>query len=267
MPYRPETRNPGFMKKRCMRIRSFAILSFFLETARLLAGAPPPAAASAFDTYNDALAARFTQQHSFVQPPDGPENLTPSDGADFHGASLSHWRGTAFAPGATAAGFERLLRDIASYPRYFAPHVIQAKVLTASGDRMQASMRVRERYAITVVLDTSYDITFGRLDAKRGYSISRSTRIAEIDKPGASSERVLKDDEEHGFLWRLNTYWSYVETESGLNMQIETVSLSRAIPRGLGWAIRPYVDRIPRESLEFTLRSVRKALLMERTGK
>jgi len=250
-----------------MRKHPFAILPLFLETARLLAGAPTPAAVSAFDTYNNAVAARITQQRSFVQPPDGPENLTPSGGADFHGASLHHWRGTAFAPGATAAEFDRLLRDIGAYPRYFSPHVIQARVLTASGDHIQASMRLRERYVITVVLDTSYDITFDRLDAKRGYSISRSTRISEIDKPGTSSERALNDDEEHGFLWRLNTYWSYAEADGGLYMQIETVSLSRAIPRGLGWAIRPYVDSIPRESLEFTLRSIRNALSLERTGK
>jgi hypothetical protein len=233
-----------------MRKRPFIILPFFLGTA-LIAGTPPPAAVSAFDLYNNALAARLTRQDSFAQRPDGLENLTPSDGADFHGASLSHWRGTAFAPRATAAEFERLLRDIGSYPRYFSPHVIQARVLTESGDHVQAWMRMRERYGVTVVLDTSYDIIFGRLDAKRGYSISRSTRISE----------------EHDFLWRLNTYWSYAETEGGLYMQIETVSLSRAIPRGLGWAIRPYVDSIPRESIEFTLRSVRNALLPERTGK
>ena len=43
-------------------------------------------------------------------------------------------------------------------------------------------------------------------------------------------------------------------------MQIENVSLTRSVPFGLGWAIRPYVESIPRESLEFTLRSVLNAL-------
>jgi len=43
-------------------------------------------------------------------------------------------------------------------------------------------------------------------------------------------------------------------------MQIETVSLTRSIPAGLGWAIGPFVESVPRESLEFTLRSACNAL-------
>jgi hypothetical protein len=71
---------------------------------------------------------------------------------------------------------------------------------------------------------------------------------------------VLSSSEEHGFLWRLNTYWTYEERDDGLYMQIETVSLARSIPQGLGWAVRPYVESIPRESLESTLRSTCNAL-------
>ena len=68
-------------------------------------------------------------------------------------------------------------------------------------------------------------------------------------------ERTLSANEEHGYLWRMNTYWSYEERDGGLYLQIEAVSLTRSIPHGLGWAVRPYIESIPRESLEFTLRS------------
>jgi hypothetical protein len=121
-------------------------------------------------------------------------------------------------------------------------------------------MRVRQQHVITVVMDTAYDIAFGRLDAQHGYSISRSTRISEIDAPGTRTERALSSKEEHGFLWRLNTYWSYEERDGGLYMQIESVSLTRSIPNGLGWAVAPFVKSVPRESLEFTLRSTCNAL-------
>ena len=50
-------------------------------------------------------------------------------------------------------------------------------------------------------------------------------------------------------------------------MQIETVSLTRSIPLGLGWAIRPYVVSIPRESLEFTLRAATAALQKQGDGR
>ena len=82
----------------------------------------------------------------------------------------------------------------------------------------------------------------------------------EIDAAGTRAERTLNANEEHGFLWRLNTYWSYEERDGGLYLQIEAVSLTRSIPSGLGWLIRPYIESIPRESLEFTLRSVSGAL-------
>ncbi|HEX5234725.1 MAG TPA: hypothetical protein VFW25_05275 [Silvibacterium sp.] len=188
------------------------------------------------------------------------EQLKRPAGDALTGAMLHHWRGTAFAPGGTAVDFERLMKDFDAYPRTFSPQVLQARALAQTGDRYQLFMRVRQRHVITVVMDSTYDVTFGRLDAQHGYSLSRSTRIGEIDSPGTRKERALNPSEEHGFLWRMNTYWSYEERDGGLYIQVESISLTRSIPRGLGWAIGPYVESVPRESLEFTLRSVRDAL-------
>lgn len=241
-------------------------------------GEPSLTAVSAFNSYIATVEARLDQQHrsqdGYLAPLVSPaqtelrlrrgesivEQLTPATGADLPGAMLHDWRGTAFAPGANAADFERLMRDLNSYPQRFSPEVLQAKLLSQQGDRIQAVMRVRQRHVITVVMDTAYDIVFGRLDARHGYSISRSTRISEIASPGTPAERALTPNEEHGFLWRLNTYWSYEERDGGLYLQIESVSLTRSIPAGLGWAIGPFVQSVPRESLEFTLRSTCNAL-------
>jgi hypothetical protein len=122
------------------------------------------------------------------------------------------------------------------------------------------SMRVSQKHVITVVMDSTYDVEFGRLDAGRGYSWSRSVAMDEVDAAGTRKERVLSADEAHGFLWRQATYWSYAERDGGLMVQVESLSLSRAIPTGLGWAVRPFVETVPRESLEFTLRAVDAAL-------
>jgi hypothetical protein len=250
---------------------------FLLAGPRSLVAEPSPAAISAFNSYINAVESRLTQQHrspetylapSAEVPQDKAslrrgellvEQLTPST-ATLPGALLHHWRGTAFAPGATVADFDRLMRNFYAYPQHFSPQVIQAKTLKQQDDRLQAWMRVRQHHVITVVMDTTYDITFGRLDPQHGYSISRSTRVSEIDSPGLPTEHVLNSSEEHGFLWRQNTYWSYEERDGGLYLQIESVSLTRSIPRGLGWAVQPFVESIPRESLEFTLRSTCNAL-------
>jgi len=237
---------------------------------------PSPAAIAAFNSYVGNLEGRLAEQHrstaafvSSVTPETEArlrngelmiESSTPPGGAELDGALLHDWRGSAFAPGATAADFERLMRDFNAYPQRFAPQVLAARTVTEQGDHLQAWIRVRQHHILTVVMDSDYDITFGRLDPRHGYSISRSTRIAEIDSLGSANQKTLSSSEEHGFLWRLYTYWSYEERDGGLYMQIESVSLSRAIPTGLGWAVRPFVASVPRESLEFTLRSACNAL-------
>ena len=267
----------------CSVARSAFTLSAFVRRA-LIAGAvlclsgmalaePTAPATASLNAYIGTVEARLAQQHqnagNFLAPADQErlrngeliiEKLAPASTAAFPGAMLHHWRGTAFAPGAKAADFERLMRNFNAYPQYYAPQVVQAKILSQQGDRYQVVMRVKQRHVITVVMDTAYDVNFARVksqtaqEALRGYSISRSTRVAEIESAGTSKERALAPGEDHGFLWRLNTYWSYEERDGGLYMQIESVSLTRAIPTGLGWAIGPFIESVPRESLEFTMR-------------
>lgn len=255
----------------------------FPDGPRLLMAEPTRAAVAAFNAYCQSVEARLAQQHrspgafivltscdplreqSSLQKgelvvEEVSEQTAPPAKDALSGAMLHHWRGTAFVPGATPADFERLMRDFDAYPMHFAPQVLAAKTLSDSGDDLHAWMRVRQHHVITVVMDATYDIAYGKLDARHGYSISRSTRIDEMTAASGVKMRALSPEEEHGFLWRLNTYWSYEERDGGLYLQIETVSLSRSIPRGLGWAIGPYVERVPRESLEFTLRSACDAL-------
>lgn len=241
--------------------------------AGLAAEEPTPQAVAGFQTYVDRVESRLAKQHgskdTFLVPVDRArlqrgelviEQLTPATGVELPGALIHDWRGTAFLSGVTLADYERVLRDFKAYPRHWAPEVVRASVLQQEGDSYQVAMRMMQHHIFTVVLDATYDVTFGRLDAQHGSSISRSTRISEISAPGTARERALTPGEEHGFLWRMNTYWSYEERDGGLYIQIESVSLTRAIPVGLGWAIGPFIESIPRESLEFTLRATRDAL-------
>lgn len=257
------------------KLTILAGLVVLLAAPGWVAGEPSPAAVATFNSYVREVESRLARQHgspaAFLAEANAQtetrlrrgetrvDRLTPA-GLTLPGAMLHHWRGTAFAPGAHAADFERAMRDFRSYPRYFAPQVEQARVLAQQGDFVQAAMRVRQKHVIAVVMDTNYDVSFARLDARRGYSISRSTHIAEIASPGSAHERALTPGEEHGFLWRLNTYWSYEERDGGLYIQIESVTLTRSIPAGLGWAVGPFVESVPRESLEFTLRAASNAL-------
>lgn len=266
----PEARS-GWSKKRTATLTCALLL--LLASTRLAAQEPSAAAISGFNSYIGRVEARLAEQHSaagrFLAPEDSTrlrrgelivEQLTPGTGADLPGGLLHDWRGTAFIPGARAAEFERLMQDFSAYPLHYSPQVLEAKVLVEKGDQSKLTMRVRQKHILTVLMDIDYDVTFGRLDAAHRYSISRSTKISEIDSPGTAKERALAPSEEHGFLWRMNTYWTCEERDGGLYIQLESVSLSRSIPAGLGWAIGPFIESVPSDSLQFTLRATRDAL-------
>jgi hypothetical protein len=255
------------------RLVSAGALTLF-STASISAGeVPTPAAVAGFNDYVGHVETRLAGQHKsaegFLAPVDEArvkngdvvlEHLTPAATKELSGALLQDWRGTAFVPGAKGADFERVMRNFVTFPQIYSPEVLSASVPLKEGNHYHIAMRVRQQHIITVVMDMTYDQTFGRLDAQHGYSLSRSMKITEIDAAGTAKERVLSGDEEHGYLWRLNNYWSYEERDGGLYIQVESVSLSKAVPKGLGWAIGPFVNSVPRESLEFTLRATRNAL-------
>jgi hypothetical protein len=243
---------------------TFAFLLPLLVACRSAVAQPSPQAVAAFDSYTGRVEAHLATKHwSPIHSLDSQkearlrggelivDRLTPFADGQLPGALLHDWSGTAFVPGARAADFERLMESYGGYPQVFSPQVLRARVLARQGDQFQVVLRVRQHHVLTVVLDITSDVRFVRLDAQHGYSISRSTNVAEIDDGHA-----LNPDASHGFLWRINTSWSYEERDGGLYMRIESVSLTRSIPRGFGWIVGPYLESIPRESLEFTLRSV-----------
>lgn len=238
------------------------------------AAQPSAAALAAYEHYVSGVEARLEQQHrsrigflvaghTNVQPGAGEvvvDQVNVPAAANAAGAMVHHWRATAFAPGASARDFEVMMRDLPAYPQRFAPEVVRAALSSQTANTMQTSMRVREQHVLTVWLDVSYDVRFGALDGAHRFSVSRSTAVREVSGAGTARERTLGPDEEHGWLWRMNTYWSYEEANGGLYLQVESVSLTGAIPTGLGWAMGPYVESIPRGSLEFTMRAVCRAI-------
>lgn len=178
-------------------------------------------------------------------------------------ALIHHWVGTAFIPGVTLQQTIALLHDFNDHSRYYQPEVVRSKLLERSGDDFKIFYRLRKKKIVTVVLDTTYDSQYYQLDPQRAYSKSYSTRIAEIENPGTPNEHERPVGNDNGYMWRLDSYWRYWERDGGVYVQLEAISLTRDIPQGVGWLIRPFIESVPRESLMFTLTRTREAL----TGK
>ena len=82
-------------------------------------------------------------------------------------------------------------------------------------------------------------------------------RIAEVENQGTADEHELPPGMDRGFLWRLNAYWRYESAPDGVFVEIESLSLSRAVPWGLGTVVRPLAYRVARESMVRSLEALR----------
>lgn len=196
------------------------------------------------DIYMDQLAAR-DDSGSTIEAPDG---------------LIHHWIGAVFISGVSLHQVLNLVQDYDRHQDIYQPEVVRSRLIRHDGNDFQIFYRLREKKVITVTLNTNHDVRYFPIDATHCRSRSIATRIAEVadaDGPGEYEKPVGHDG---GFLWRMDSYWRFEEQDGGVYVEVESVSLTRDIPLGLGWMLRPFVTSIPRESLLMTLGSTRSAV-------
>lgn len=173
---------------------------------------------------------------------------------------IHDWAGAVFIPHASLGQVLNLVQAYDRHKEFYRPEVIGSKLLAREGNDFRVSLRLLKKKVLTVVLDTEHAVHYEQSSPTRWWSRSRSTRIVEIQNPGAPSERSQPPDTGHGFLWRLNSYWTFQELDGGTYVECEAISLTRDVPRGARWLIEPIIRTLPRESLANTLRATRAGL-------
>lgn len=182
------------------------------------------------------------------------------------GGMIHHWIGSVFIPGATLTETLSLEEDYDHQQQYFHPEVMRSRILRHDGNDFTIELRLYKKKVITTVLETQHEVHYTLLDRTHAWSRSQSIRIQEVDNTGEPDERLEPEGHDRGLLWRMNTYWRFEEKDGGTYVECQSISLTRDIPRGLGWLIGPYLNSVPRESLDFMLENTRAAVL-ERIGK
>lgn len=173
---------------------------------------------------------------------------------------IHDWVGAALSPGTTVNDTLALIQDYDNHEKIYKPEVLASRLIRHHGDDFQIYLRLLKKTIITVVLDTDHEVHYVSLDRSRWMCRSYTTRIAEVENAGSPKESVLPPDTGHGFLWRLYSYWRFQERDSGVYIECRAISLTRDVPFGLGWAIEPIIQKLPRQSLIKTLEDTRKAL-------
>jgi hypothetical protein len=164
-----------------------------------------------------------------------------------------------FVQGASGEEVVALLTDYDRHQDLY-PEVIAGKVLRREGMKIRSSLRLLKEKVFTVVLDTEHDVEVLRGRDRRWQLRSRSARIQEIRDAGKPDEKMLPVGQDSGFLWRLNAYWSIQEGDGGVYVECRSVTLTRGVPLGLGWIVKPFTWSLPRDSLVSTLEATKQAL-------
>jgi len=179
---------------------------------------------------------------------------------DVPGGMIHHWMGVVFVPRATVNQAIALLQDYDAHEAIYKPAIARSRTLARDGDVFRVYLRYYMKKVITVIINSEHEARFVRIGADRARIRIQSLRIAEVENPDTPTERERPVGNDGGYLWRLNTYWRFLERDGGTYVQCEGVSLTRGIPVGFGWLIGPFVTSIPRESLTFTLETTRTTL-------
>jgi hypothetical protein len=185
------------------------------------------------------------------------ETKLPGKDSEIPDGMLHHWVGLIFIPGTTLAKVISSAQDYGHRDELYKPEVIASRILSHQGNDYKVFMRLYQKRFTTVVFNTEYDIHWGQVDAKKTYSNSYSTKIAQVKDSSRPDGEEMPVGKDSGYLWRLNTYWRFQEKDGGVYLQCEAVSLTRDIPIGLGWLLRPLVTKIPKESLNKILGKTR----------
>jgi len=227
-----------------------------------------PEATRAFDRYVESAEAAMNQdapRFADVAKLRGGEvridSAAPSEDVEIVGGMIQDWRGVMFIPKATIQKVKAVLQDYDNYKRFYKPEVIESKQLAHQGDEYNIFLRLLKRQAwVTVVLNTEYYVRFSQPDPRHMFVVSRSTRIAEVVDPDRSLTKEEPLGRDSGFLWRLNSYWRFEEADGGVYAECRAISLSRDLPPGLGWMIKGFVSKFPKESMLNTLRGTKAAV-------
>jgi hypothetical protein len=195
------------------------------------------------------------------------EHLETRDGngeeMGIHDGLIHHWLGAAFVQGVGVEEALELIQDSSRHAEIY-PEVEQSRLLRQNGDTLRSFLRFRKHKVITVVMNTEHEARFVRVAPDRAYSLSHSTRVQEVEDAGTSSERELPEGEGHGFMWSMNSSWRFLERDGGTYIESESITLTRTIPFLLRWIVGPFVNDVPRQSLQSLLEITRDELMANR---
>lgn len=235
-----------------------------------------PQTVSQFDAYarkvEDGLNERWKGKKSFLAIEDDKAQLQKVLAGDFDirqlpagqptevtGGLIHDWAGDVFIRGVNIDQVLAVLQNFDSHKKIY-PEVSDSRTVRRNGNDITGFWRVQRKGMVPVILDIEQEAHYEQVAPGKWICRAYARNIKEIETGLLSRGRKFPVGKGHGYLWRLYAYWSIESYNGGVLAECRTLSLSRNIPDGLTWAVGPYVQKQPQESLTSTLRETRRAV-------
>jgi hypothetical protein len=172
---------------------------------------------------------------------DGKPVLEPRENTDIAGGSIHHYSGVMHIAGGSIANVREIMQDYPNYPKYFKPDVGKGSGAkepdsTPNDEHFVSHLSlIQSTLWIAVSYDCAYDTHYRMVDPHHWMSVSTTSSIREWRDPKDPSKGYYPEGDDHGFLWRTNTYWFVRENNDGIDLELDSLSLSRPAPTGFGW--------------------------------
>ena len=226
-----------------MRAAAVAMVALVVSGPVPAAAQPAPETLAAWDRHvHEVEAGDLTRSTATCVP--GAEPAGSSVGVP--NGSIHRWTGCLLVRNATVDSLIHALMEHGTPPPQ--EDVLESRVLARRGDTVRVYLKLVRRTIITVRYDTEHEMTFTRGSENLTTGRSVATRI------------VQDDGGDHGFLWRLNSYWTYAQQGRDVRIDLVSLSLSRDVPRLARPIVGPLIARVGRESMTRTLDALRRFL-------
>ncbi len=144
------------------------------------------------------------------------------------GGLIHHWIGAAFLPNAKTDDILAVTRDYDRYKEFFNPSVVDSKAVSLGEPADKFSMLLMNKaFFLKTALDADYESTIVRLDNCRVYSVSRTTRVQEVEEYGRPGEHKIPQGEGSGVIWKVHTVARLEQRDGGVYVEVEAMALSR----------------------------------------
>ena len=176
---------------------------------------------------------------------------------DLPNGLVHDWRGDVLIPGAT---LDQILGRLERAAPPAPPNeVLASRIVEAGPGWNRVALTLRRQKVISVVYATEHLVTFRRLPPGRAVSSSVATSITELADYGTATQKPVAPDDDHGFLWRWNAYWRFLETPEGVIAECESISVSRDVPSLVRFIAGPIIRDTARESMTSALEAMHQA--------